>query len=209
MANDDRYHHGNLRQALIDAGLDILEERGVDGVTLREAARRAGVSHAAPYHHFSDKANLIESIAVHGFEGFARALQRAWESTSGNALERLQSTGIAYVAFALGRPALFRLMNRQELRTPRLASDNEPGPVEQAAHASYQILVDGIIECQAAGLIARGDPNPYALTAWSLVHGLAVLGMDGLIIDREPTVEAGEQLARMATGVLGQGLMVR
>lgn len=209
MANEERYHHGDLRRALLEAATDLLEEHGPEGVTLRATARRAGVSHAAPYHHFADKAHLIEALAIRGFEAFAEALERAAGDPDANPLERLRATGVAYVRFAVERPALFRLMNRPELRSAGPLSDREPGPVERAARASYRVLEEGIRASQQAGLIEAGDARPHALAAWSLVHGLAVLAMDGLIDDGPPTPAEAERLAAMATGVLGQGLLRR
>ena len=207
--DDDRYHHGNLRESLLAAGLGLLRERGIEGVTLRATARRAGVSHAAPYHHFPNKAHLIEALAVRGFQEFTQSLQHAWEGTPGNSLEKLRATGITYVTFAVRQPALFRLMNRPELRQAAPSAHDGPGPVEQAARASYQVLLDGIRDCQQEGLVDAGEPQQYAITAWSLVHGAAMLSMDGLIGDHGPSEEQAGRLAQMVTGILGQGLLKR
>lgn len=209
MAARASYHHGDLRRALLEAARELLEEAGAESVTLRATARRAGVSHAAPYHHFSDKAHLIEALAVDGFEAFADALRRAREATNGNPLERLRATGVAYVRFATEHPALFRLMNRPELRGRGRSASAEAGPVEVAARGAYRVLEEGIRSAQEAGLMEPGDATPHALAAWSLVHGLAVLAIDGLI-DGRPTAPAdGERLALMATEVLGRGLLPR
>lgn len=207
MSKSDRsYHHGNLREALVRAALDLLEEGGPEAVGLRATARRAGVSHAAPYHHFPDKARLVEALAARGFDDFARSLERAWSTTAGNSLEKLRATGIAYVAYAVRRPGLFRLMNRPELRR---GSDDAPGPVERAAQASYAVLRDGIRACQDEGLVEPGDAEPYALAAWSLVHGVAVLSIDGLVRGRAATLQEATGVAGAVTGVLGRGLLRR
>lgn len=209
MTEDVRYHHGNLREALIEAGLKLLEKRGSEGVTLRATARAAGVSHSAPYHHFSDKAHLIEALAARGFERFTQRLVSARKSTPGNPLARLQATGIAYVTFAVENKALFRLMNRPELRRRARESHKGDGSVESLAHGSFAVLIDGIRECQQAGLVDGEDPRPYALTAWSLVHGLAVLTIDDLIQKNLPGENEPVEFARTVTGVLGRGLLTR
>ena len=208
MADEARYHHGNLREALIEAAMGLVEEQGPEGVSLRATARAAGVSHAAPYHHFADKAQLMEALTVRAFERFTRALSEARISAPGDALSKLGATGVAYVLFAADNRSLFRLMNRPEMR---LAGEGIPsqGPVERAAAAAFAVLLNGIEACQAEGLIDAGDPKPYALTAWSLVHGLAVLIIDGLIERRLPGTNEVTEMARTVTEVLGRGLLTR
>lgn len=209
---DGPYHHGNLREALLQAGMELVRERGVDGFTLREVARRANVSHAAPYHHFRNKAHLIEALAIDGFAEFTRVLRRAWERPANHALDRLRAVGIAYVRFALEHKARFRLMNRPELRVADPQSGGEDGgrgSVQEAAAASYAVLLDGIRACQEQGLVPAGDPGPLALASWSSVHGLAVLIMDGLLRPGDVSPDEGEKLAEAVTGVLGIGLLGR
>lgn len=203
------YHHGDLRRALLQAGLELLKEHGSDGVTLRKVAQRTGVSHAAPYHHFPDKARLVEALAVHSFSDFTRALQSAWDTAPGPSINRLRALGVAYVRHALEHPAEFRLMNRPELRRPKGEPGQDASPIGEAARAPYSVLLHGIRSCQEEGLMPAGDPEPFALAAWSLVHGLAVLAMDGLLGDGSLSPQEGEALAQAVTGVLGQGLMVR
>jgi AcrR family transcriptional regulator len=205
---NDSYHHGDLKHALLQAGLELLREDGTDGVTLRKVARRAGVSHAAPYHHFPDKARLIETLAIQSFGDFTRTLQKAWDTTPGPSLNRLRAIGVAYVRYALEHPAEFRLMNRPELRRSK-QEDQDATSIDEAARAPYGVLLHGIRSCQEEGLMPAGDPEAFALTAWSLVHGLAVLAMDGLLGDELLSLREGERLAQAVTGVLGQGLMVR
>jgi AcrR family transcriptional regulator len=211
MGDAKRYHHGDLRHALVAAGLQVLEERGLEGVTLRETARRTGVSHAAPYHHFADKAHLIEALAVESFERFATALRGAWDTTPGPSIAKFQAVGLAYVRYALDHPQEFRLMNRPELR--QAASDPErgpgPTPVQAAANASYEVLLHGIRAGQADGFLAPGDPEPLALTAWASVHGLCVLLLDGLLKRHAADGDAGMDLAEIVTRRLGSGLLAR
>lgn len=131
------------------------------------------------------------------------------EGTAGHALIRLQPTGIAYVTFAVEKPERFRLMNRPELRQGVNESGREQEPVEEAAQSSFAVLLDGIRACQDEGLIGRGDPQPYTFTAWSLVHGLAVMCIDGLIQEKVPSKQETTELERAVTGILGQGLLRR
>jgi AcrR family transcriptional regulator len=197
------YHHGHLHRALLDAGRKLVAERGVDGFTLREVARQAGVSHAAPYHHFRDKAALIESLAVESFAALEKTLRDAHENSGTSPTERLCTLGLAYVRFALERPAEFTLMNRPELRS------GHPERLEQAARAAFEVLIDSIRECQTAGLVVEDAPDSLALVCWSAMHGLAVLLLDGLSSQPANSPEQVESLARLVTGTLLQGLLTR
>jgi AcrR family transcriptional regulator len=187
----DGYHHGNLRRALLDAAAELVAERGVEALTLREVARRAGVSHAAPYHHFSDLSAMITALAV---EGLA-ALRDDQVTTAGayaSPPQRIRALGTAYVRFALDDPARFRLMWRPELR-----GDAEPTLVDRVGEASYAPLLEAIAEGQATGDLIEGEVTGLALGAWSAVHGLALLMVDGPLrlqigdwADAEPRVAA-------------------
>jgi AcrR family transcriptional regulator len=171
----DGYHHGDLRQALLDAGMELVTERGLEGFTLREVARRAGVSHAAPYHHFEDRDALVTALALDAFGRFGTAMERAGRRARSGPVERIRALGIAYVRFALDEPERFTLMFRAELR-----SSEEATPVERAGLASYQLLIDAVTEAQGEGVIAVGHgPQIVSLMAWSTVHGLATLLVDG------------------------------
>jgi len=203
------YHHGNLRRALLDATLQLIDERGVEGLTLREVARQAGVSAAAPYHHFADKAALIEALAVEGYEALTAALHAAWAADNDPA-ERIAALGVAYVCFAVEHPAIFRLMFRPELREPTAHPRPRQGdtPLAQAASASYGVLVAGITAAQGAGAIAPIDPAPLALTAWATVHGLAVLLVDGPEKGMARSGDAVEQVAALVTRTLLHGILL-
>jgi AcrR family transcriptional regulator len=202
-----RYHHGDLRPALLEAGLQILRESGTEAITFREVARRAEVSHMAHYHHFRDKAALIEALAVETFGRFTQTLRSAWEGGPRAPMERLQALGVAYVRFALEHPAEFRLMHVPGLR--HKTHREERAPVGRAAREAYEVLQDAVRACQDAGLIPAGDPESLALAAWSTVHGLAVLLLDGLLDGNQRSIERGVALAQVVTRVLGQGLAVR
>lgn len=166
------YHHGDLRQALLAAALSVLQERGAAGLSLREVARRAGVSHAAPAHHFGDKAGLLTALATDGFTRFGEALAAAAARES-EPRAAFAATGRAYVQFAVDHRALFELMFRPEhlnREAPELAA---------AMDRSYQQLLQGVINAQRAGYAPGASPQDLALAAWTSVHGLATLWLDG------------------------------
>ncbi|MBI3073426.1 MAG: TetR/AcrR family transcriptional regulator [Deltaproteobacteria bacterium] len=166
------YHHGNLRPALIKAALALIAKKGPRGLTLREAARRAGVTHAAPYRHFADKAALLDAVAQEGFRLLEEMMRARRDAVSeGEALVRLLEIGQAYVAFAIDNPSYFQVM---------FGPDPYEGPGESLAlkHANetFAILVNAVTECQKGGVIATDwSARDVALTAWSAIHGFAML----------------------------------
>lgn len=209
------YHHGHLRQALLDAALHLITEHGIDSLTLREVARQAGVSHAAPYHHFADKSALVEAVVVESFHGLTTALREATTS-SATPIEHVMTLGKAYIRFAVEHPAAFRLMFRPELRHASFSERPEypanSSLIDEAALEAYQLLTDGIIACQQAGCIPVGDPAPLTLTAWSTVHGLALLILDGSLGTMVPREQRGEEvdhLTKSVTQILMHGLLAR
>ena len=167
------YHHGDLRRALLEASLALVEEAGIGALSLREVARKAGVSHSAPYHHFQDRGSLLAALAEEGFAQLAAEMAAA-RAAAPDARARLEACGLAYVRFALTSPARFKLMFRPELAVPA-----EEGALARASSPALETLTGAIIEAQRAGLAPPGDPMPLVLTCWSTVHGLASLWLDG------------------------------
>jgi AcrR family transcriptional regulator len=194
------YHHGNLRHALRDAALALIERAGGGALTLRGAAKLAGVSQAAPYRHFRNKEALLAAVAEEGFHAMAEAMRRRaaphWDDPAG----RLRALGRAYVEFATRHPAHFRVM------FGRVPVDRAAHPgLQAAATAAYGLLIGAIRECQAAGVARAGDPDELALPAWSAVHGLAALAVDGQLKERKGRPEA---LAQVVTDTVVRGLGV-
>jgi AcrR family transcriptional regulator len=169
------YHHGDLRRVLLDASVDLVAKRGVDELSLREVARHAGVSPAAPYHHFASKGELLGAIALDGFALLADAMRRALEvEARGSPVEKLRAIGEAYVTFAIDHPAHFHLMFHPSL-LPFAESTKEGAP----AHA-FAILSEAIAQVVAVPEIgARASQAGLVVLAWSLVHGAASLVLDG------------------------------
>ena len=164
------YHHGDLRPALLAAAGEILSEEGVTKLSLRGAARRAGVSQTAPYRHFRDKAALLAALAAGGFRELAEAMQRL--AATSQSPQRLLATGQAYVAFALEKSALFRLMFGPEI------ADKASYPELRAASAeAFAVLTREV----SRGRMSEAQAYDRAVAAWSLVHGLATLLIDGQV----------------------------
>ena len=167
------YHHGDLRPALLEASLALIDQAGIGALSLREVARKAGVSHNAPYHHFKDRGSLLAALAEDGFAALASEMAQA-RAAAPDARARLEACGQAYVRFALKSPARFKVMFRPELTAP-----SEEGAVAQSSIPALDTLTTAIVDAQAAGLAPPGDPKPLVLICWSAVHGLASLWLDG------------------------------
>ncbi len=187
---------GDLAAALLRAAEALIVERGPQGFSLREVARRARVSEAAPYWHFANKEALLAAIAEAGFVALAAAL----EAVRG----RIKEPGIAYVRFALAHPAHLRLMFGPEI-ADKAAS---PG-LKAAAERAFGLLVAGIADAQRAGRARRGDAEEMAVAAWSLVHGLSALLIDRQLAHRVTTARDAEILAGRLTRLLQTGLAPR
>lgn len=184
MTSRTNYHHGALREALLTATLELIEEEGIGAVSLRKVARAAGVSPGAPYHHFPDRAALLTALSDEGFRRLATALTRA-RAAAGTPSEALEAILNAYVRFARENPAYFRLMFRPELKqSPKY----ETG--EDAGEAAFAVLDDTVTTCLAENSARPVDKDVLAITLWSLVHGLASLWLDGQLTHRTENPEA-------------------
>ena len=164
------YHHGNLREALVEAALTLIAEKGPAGFTIAEAARLAGVSPGAPYRHFRDAEALLAEVALRGFERFAAALAAAWAGGRPNALRAFEAVGRAYLAFARDEPAYYAAMFET-----RIAFDSHPGLLA-AGDRAFAILREGAERLTAGLPPGRRPPSlMVALHVWALSHGIASL----------------------------------
>jgi AcrR family transcriptional regulator len=166
------YHHANLRQTLLAAAVALIGEVGPHAFTLREVARRAAVSHNAPYRHFVSKDELLVAVAAEGFDRLTAVMQESL-ARGKSPLERLQLCGCGYVDFALRWPHHFLVM----FDLP--AALREHCKSRAVGENAFHVLLDCITAAQQSGCLPAGDPLPLAWTAWSLVHGIAKLATSG------------------------------
>jgi len=198
----DTYHHGDLRAALLRAAAEVLRERGLEGLSLREVARRAGVSHAAPYHHFADLAALIAALVENSLLELGERMRTAAATAPSDPEARVRALGAAYVRFAVDDPASFRLMFRPELR--RAGGER----LEAAGEASYRPLLEAIADGVAQGAFAARDVRDLGLAAWAAVHGLATLLVDGPLRRTDDPEAVDAAVTAVVDGVVG-GLLAR
>lgn len=172
MSKEKPYHHGDLRRALLEASLTLIEREGVQGLSLRKAARQAGVSPAAPYHHFASRGALLAAIGTEGYERLHLMICEAKGRAGPSAQEQLAGTAEAYVTFAHEHAAHFRVMFRPELHEPDETFDAASDPL-------FDELMRSVVQAQSQKSIPPGDARHYALLLWSSAHGLASLLLDG------------------------------
>jgi AcrR family transcriptional regulator len=190
------YHHGNLRRALLDEALATIRTDGVDGLTLREIGARLGVSRTALYRHFADKRALLAAVATEGFRTLRQELVAAWEE-GGRGRAASQAMGVAYIRFAVANPSHYRVMFSRFV-------DPEPCEPELAAEAggAFQALVDSIAALQRDGVVRGDDAVLVARFVWAVVHGVAMLAIDGQL----PELNGIEELMPYALERLGAGI---
>ena len=194
------YHHGDLRTALLVEAAAMIAEGGAASVTMRALGLRLGVSRAAPYRHFTDKTALLVAVAADGFNRLSGRVHTVGAGAPRSSLARLRRVGEEYVRFALENPAHYRLMYGKEA----LTREDVP-ELREAAIALFEQLV-GVIEAhQRGGGIKRQDPRAQAYVAWSAVHGLASLWIEGQI----QATDDIEGLIRQTTQTVVDGMRVR
>jgi AcrR family transcriptional regulator len=176
------YHHGNLRDALVEAAVDVVRDGGPEALSLRELARRVGVSHAAAYRHFADREALVDAVADRALEALTAAMERGLADVHDDdpvrrARRRLFATGAGYVEFAIAETGLFRLLFTAYPDPPDRKGDGKAAG--DAGEDPYGMLNAALDDLVAVGYL-RPDVRPGAdVTCWSAVHGFAVLNVEG------------------------------
>lgn len=200
MSRNKTYHHDNLRQKIIDEALLSIEQKNIVSLSLRNIARCLGISHNAPYRHFSDKESLLVEIATIGFTQLHQALQKASNHSSSDARQRLENIGVAYIEYALNNSTYYQVMfcDRQLIcnKYPKLA---------EISQATFAVLVDAIRVGQDAQIFILGDPLQLAHICWSTTHGVSTLAINnqfGLANNSEIS-----DLAKIATMTVSRGLL--
>jgi AcrR family transcriptional regulator len=194
MSPKDTYHHGNLRRALLDGALVVIGEKGIDGLSLREVAARAGVSHAAPYHHFTDKAALVDALAGEAAALLDAEMAARVAEAGDEPLPRLIALGMAYVGFAVEHPEYYAAFTASRRTAPETAG--APADASGPALNAWTRLLGGVTACQAAGVLPAGDTVIFGTYLWSLVHGLAELWRTGQLALLPQSGDGLEPLAR-------------
>jgi len=198
----ESYHHGNLREELLETALRMIAERGPAGFAFAELARAAGVSPAAPYRHFADRGALLAELALRGYERFADVLEAAWNGGKPDPLTAFEACGRAYLAFARADPASYAVMFESEIST-----DLDPA-LRQAAERAFGVLRQAA-EAVCAGVTTNRPPAlMVALHIWALAHGITSLfighsGQPGrrLPMSPEDLLEAGVLIYLQALGL--------
>jgi AcrR family transcriptional regulator len=198
MSSKKGYHHGALHSALVEASIALAREGGPERVILREAARAAGVSHSAAYRHFTDREALLAEVSAHARSELAAEMRRRVNRT-GDPRKRLRAVGAAYIDFALTQPGLFRTAFTSHPATSRDDDHDRPAGPEP-----YEILGRVLDDAQAAGLVDPGRRPGAEIAAWSAVHGLASLLLDGPL----PTDATGAKFAmKQVFDLIDRGLL--
>ncbi|MGD8404060.1 MAG: TetR/AcrR family transcriptional regulator [Anaerolineales bacterium] len=170
------YHHGDLKNALIKAGTEILASKGLGGLSLRQVAKQAGVSHAAPYAHFKDKQALIAAISTEGFKQLYSQIESVKKTHQAEPETLLIETAWSYVQFALNEPDRFKLMF-----SSMLEKEKEYPDFVEISQDNFQQLVEIVKLCQQANILKGGDSDLIALSVWGTVHGFVSLLLEGQI----------------------------
>jgi AcrR family transcriptional regulator len=170
------YHHGDLKNALIAAGVEILAEDGISRLSLRKVALRAGVSHSAPYAHFPDKQSLVAAISTEGFHQLYSKLDAAVLLYQHAPKQQLLAGAKAYAQFALDHKDIFKIMFSSVLE-----KEKEYPSFVEISRKSFERVVDVVQACQQTNILSPGSPEMMALSVWGTVHGIVSLALEGQI----------------------------
>ncbi len=195
-----RYHHGDLRRALLVEAARTIHKEGVEAFTLRSVGERLGVSRTALYRHFADKSALLAAVAREGFQRFGADLTQAWTGAGGG-VAGFNAMGIAYVRFALNNSSHYRVMFGDFLNLS--ACDPE---LQAEASAAFQVLVSALVALQEQGLVRSDNPKQLAHFIWASVHGVAMLAINGQL---GPDRTVADALATFTVERLRTGVALR
>ena len=171
-----KYHHGDLKNALIKTGVEMLSKEGTGALSLRKVAERAGVSHSAPYSHFSDKQALIAAISTEGFKQLYTELDTAIAAHPDDPKLQLQESAWAYVLFAMNNMDTFKIMFSGVLE-----KEKEYPDFVAISQKTFDHVIDIVRACQAAGILRAAPPELMAIAVWGQVHGITSLLLEGQI----------------------------
>jgi AcrR family transcriptional regulator len=206
------YHHGDLREALLAEALRVIEHEGLSELSLRDLARRLGVSSAAPYHHFSDRTELLLALARSGFERLETQMRHELLDAGPTAADRLQALGRGYLRFAKQHPSHFRLMFRPdwlpEGKPLHAGHEGVKSGGDKTGDGSFGLLQQVVIECMQEAGTEGEDLMPSVLAMWGGVHGIASLRLDGPLAAFGGVGEV-DDLCEQALEALGAGLKAR
>jgi AcrR family transcriptional regulator len=202
--SSSKYHHGNLKQALIEAGQQLLIEKGINGLSLRETAKSVGVSHTAPYRHFTDKEALLAAIAESGFESLAEALLNTIKEHPNDPKEQLTEATVTYVKLAVTRLEMHQLMFGDGFDDEAM-SETMLEKKQQTFNALSKIIKNG----QKKNIYKKAETVELVIAAWSMMHGYTMLLTTGQLRDSVTSLMQIEKLARSVATHLIDGLAKR
>ncbi|HRI69542.1 MAG TPA: TetR/AcrR family transcriptional regulator [Polyangium sp.] len=189
----------DLRRAILDSSLKLIEEKGLDALSMREVARSLQVTHGAPYYHFPDRSAILAALVEEGLVVLTQELENAAKAQE-DPRAAFEACGRSYVEFALTHGAYFRVMFR-----PELTGKTNRAAIDAAAAKSFAVLVDVIRRCQAAGICTEIDTEALALTGWSTAHGLASLCLDGPLSAKGDPRELAKTVGKTLGALLAHG----
>ena len=200
--NQRPYHHGDLRRSLIQAGSKLIEEKGLAGLSLREVARVAGVSHTAPYRHFQDKADLLAAIAQVGFEKLTDEAGSAAQRHYQDPQQQFVAASVQYILFGVRHPRMSHLLFGGVINMR-----SAPRTLKEASWAAFQLVETIINNGKAAGVFKDRDTMELAVTTWSSIHGLAQLISGGYLARLAATERQVEILGKMVCQRILSGIL--
>lgn len=198
----DPYHHGHLRDAVLQQALKLIRKRGDVNFSLREIAEAVGVSHAAVYRHFRNKVDLLATVATAGFEQLGKSIEAAGKGTDSSPDERLSRQGTAYIQLAIQRPGHFTAMF-----SPEIQRSEQAAQVQAAAEKAYSYLAETV--AKKLGTDDMQDPRVHlhSMRYWALIHGLACLHLSGNLsacFGEQASLDSPESIQALLQGILGE-----